>query len=64
MAYDNSNSGVISKNKRKTEDKHPDITGQATIDGVEYYIDGYQRKRNEDGSPFYSLKFKPKGDRR
>ena len=56
MAYDNS--GIIGKNKRKELDKHPDIQGQATVDGVEYWVSGW--KKEKDGSSFYSLSFKPK----
>ena len=56
MAYDNS--GIIGKNKRKELDKHPDIQGQATVNGVEYWMSGW--KKEKDGSSFYSLAFKPK----
>jgi hypothetical protein len=56
MAYDNS--GIIGKNKRKQKDNHPDIQGQATVNGVEYWISGWQ-KNGSDGI-FYSLSFKPK----
>ena len=56
MAYDNS--GIIGKNKRKELDKHPDIQGQATVNGVEYWMSGW--KKEKDGKGFYSLAFKPK----
>lgn len=54
--YDNS--GSISKNTRKEKDSHPDIKGKATIGGVEYWVDGWQ-KEGENGK-WYSLSFKPK----
>lgn len=54
--YDNS--GSVSKNARKEKDNHPDIKGKATIAGVEYWIDGWQ-KDGENGK-WYSLSFKPK----
>jgi hypothetical protein len=56
MAYDNS--GIIGKNERKQKDNHPDIQGQATIDGAEFWISGW--KKEKDGKGFYSLAFKPK----
>lgn len=56
MAYDNS--GSISKNTRKEKETHPDIKGKGTIDGVEYWIDGWQ-KDGENGK-WYSLAFKRK----
>lgn len=58
--YDNNMRGIISKNDRKQTDKHPDIKGQCEIDGKHYWIDGWQKSRNSDGSKFYSLSFKPK----
>ena len=60
MSYDNNLTGLISKNERKTDDKHPDIKGQCEIDGVQYWVDGWQKTRNSDGGKFYSLRFKRK----
>jgi hypothetical protein len=60
MSYDNNLTGIISKNDRKTDDKHPDIKGQCEIDGVQYWMDGWSKTRNSDGGKFYSLRFKRK----
>ena len=60
MSYDNNLTGIISKNERKTDDKHPDIKGQCEINGVQYWVDGWAKTRNSDGGKFYSLRFKPK----
>ena len=54
------NSGSISKNERKEEDRHPDIKGQATINGTAYWVAGWL-KENDRGK-FYSLSFTPKDD--
>jgi len=62
--YDNTNRGTLSKNTRKTQDSHPDIKGQINIDGVEYWLDGWQRTSSKDGSKFYSLSVKPKDTQR
>jgi len=56
MAYDNS--GIISKNRKKEKEKHPDINGRCTIDGVEYWISGWSKTGSS--GPFYSLSFKKK----
>ena len=48
------NSGFLSKNKYKKEDKHPDIKGKINVAGKDYEIAGWQ-KTNEQGSS-YSLK--------
>ena len=63
MSYDNTNKGIISKNDRKTQDSHPDITGSINVDGKEYYINGWHKKPNSDGAAFYSLAVKPKVER-
>ena len=52
--YDNS--GIVSKNKYKKLDSHPDITGEATVNGVKMKIAGWH-KVSEKGS-YYSLQFK------
>ncbi len=58
MATKYDNSGSVSKNTRKEKETHPDIKGKATIAGVEYWVDGWQ-KDGENGK-WYSLSFKPK----
>ena len=52
------NSGSISKNERKTEDKHADISGSANIEGVDYWVSGWLKEGAK--GKFYSLLFKPK----
>lgn len=61
--YSNENKGIIAKNDRKTQDTHPDITGSINVDGKEYFINGWMKRRGSDGSPFYSLAVKPKVER-
>lgn len=60
MAYDNTNSGTIGKNKRKEQPNHPDITGNLNVDGTDYFINGWQKKNGETGETFYSLSVKKK----
>ena len=52
-------SGTISKNTRKTDERHPDISGKAMVDGVMYYVNGWKKTSSKDNSTFYSLSFKP-----
>lgn len=52
------NSGTLGRNKRKTQDNHPEYSGQAEIDGVDYWISAWI-KEGQDGK-FFSLAFKPK----
>jgi hypothetical protein len=58
--YDNTNRGIISKNQRKDAETHPDIKGQINIDGVEYWLDGWQKQRTDGTGSFYSLSAKRK----
>lgn len=58
--YDRTNTGIISKNDRKTQDTHADISGSVNVEGVEYFLDGWLKERNDGSGKFYSLKLKPK----
>jgi uncharacterized protein (DUF736 family) len=40
------NSGALFKNDRKQTENHPDYTGQAVINGVEYWISAWINKSN------------------
>jgi hypothetical protein len=60
MAYDNTNRGTIAKNTDKTEDTHADIKGSINVEGVDYWLNGWQKTNSKDGSKFYSLTVKPK----
>jgi hypothetical protein len=44
---DRNNEGAIWGNKRKEKETHADFTGNATIDGVEYWINAYKRKPDD-----------------
>lgn len=58
--YDNTNTGIVGKNDRKTTDTHPDITGSVNVEGVEYFLDGWHKQRKDGSGGFYSLKLKRK----
>lgn len=60
MSYEKKdNSGTLGKNRRKEKDTHPDSSGSATIEGVEYWISGWT-KTGPTGEKFSSLSFKRK----
>jgi len=58
--FDNVNRGIISKNTRKELETHPDIRGQINVDGVDFWVDGWLKQRNDGTGSFYSLSIKPK----
>ena len=59
------NNGALFKNNRKETDKHPDYTGNATIDGIEYWVSAWIKEPSgKSGGKWMSLAFKPKVDSR
>ena len=59
MAYEQrDNSGVLFKNEKREKDTHPNATGHALIDGVEYWVSAWT-KEGKNGK-FQSLAFKRK----
>ena len=62
MAFDNTNSGALFANPKKTSDKHPDRTGSINVDGVDYWISGWLKKDKND-KPYLSLSVKPKEEK-
>lgn len=57
--YDNTNRGSLFKNDKKTEEKHPDLSGSVNIEGVEYWISGWS-KVSKGGQKFISLSVRQK----
>ncbi|KAF1019665.1 MAG: hypothetical protein GAK30_02981 [Paracidovorax wautersii] len=58
--YDNTNRGILSRNERKTSDKHPTHTGTINIEVVEYFIDAWTKERRDGSGKFFSLSVKRK----
>lgn len=62
MAYEQrDNSGTVFNNDRKESPNHPDRSGSAMIDGVEYWVSGWVK--NGAKGQFLSLAFKKKEQR-
>lgn len=64
MAFEQKdNSGSLFVNdKRQPGSQQPDRSGSALIDGVEYWVSGWIKKK-QDGSAWLSLAFKQKEQR-
>jgi hypothetical protein len=62
--YDNTNTGLLSRNDRKEKDTHPDFRGFCDIDGREMWISGWIKEAGPNsqtpGRKFFSLRFEPK----
>jgi uncharacterized protein (DUF736 family) len=57
--FDNTNRGSLFKNDKKTEEKHPDLSGSINIEGMEYWISGWS-KTSKGGQKFLSLSVRQK----
>lgn len=56
--YDNTNTGALFKNDKKTTDKHPDYRGQVNVGGTEFWLSAWI-KTGKSGK-FMSLSVQPK----
>lgn len=60
MAFIQNNlSGSLFRNDRKEQDNHPDYTGSAKIEEVDYWVSGWVKKARS-GKKFMSLAFTKK----
>ena len=57
--FSNVNRGSLFRNDKKTDEKHPDMSGSINIDGTEYWISGW-KKQSKAGTGFISLSVRPK----
>lgn len=62
MAYEQrDNSGSLFKNQKKESESHPNATGSAMIDGVEFWVSAWTKK-DKNGNPWQSLSFRRKDE--
>ena len=55
------NIGLVYVNDKKSKDSQPDMTGNATTDGVEYRVAGW-KKESKNGNPYTGIVFTEKDD--
>ena len=59
MPSEYDNSGALFKNAKKTEDRHPDYKGEATIGGKKFWLSSWLKVSKKTGRKFLSIAFKP-----
>lgn len=59
MSYDDTNRGVLFKNKDKKQDTHADYQGSININGVDHWLNAWIKK-DKNGNSYMSLSAKPK----
>lgn len=58
--YDNTNSGILSKNDRREKDSHPEYTGTINIEGRDYWLSAWVKERRDGSGKFFSLSVRAK----
>jgi uncharacterized protein (DUF736 family) len=57
--FDNTNTGALFKNDKKTSEKAPDYKGTINVDGVDYWLSSWL-KTSKQGDKYMSLSVQPK----
>ena len=65
--YDNTNSGMLTRNDNKQANNHPDYRGSINVNGEEYWLSGWIKSGREGtklaGKKYFSLSVTPKESR-
>lgn len=64
MAYDNTNSGMMARNERRTTDKHPEFSGSINVEGTDYWLSAWVNEGKPggklEGKKYFSIKINRK----
>ena len=62
--YDNTNSGILTRNENQRNDKDPGYQGSINIEGKEYWLSAWVNEGKAggklEGKKYFSIKAKPK----
>lgn len=59
MQYDDSNKGVLFREKEKKSDSHPDFKGSINVEGTDYWLSGWVNE-SKAGQKYFKLSVSPK----
>jgi uncharacterized protein (DUF736 family) len=54
--YDNTNTGTLFRDDKRTNDRAPEFTGTLNVEGKEYRIAAWVKESTKTGKKFFSLK--------
>ena len=54
--FDNTNTGILSRNEKRSSDKAPEFTGKINVGGTDYRLAAWVRERKDGSGKFFSLK--------
>lgn len=64
MEYDNTNTGILTRNQNRETDKHPEYRGSVNVNGEEFWLSAWVREGKEggklEGQKYFSLSLTPK----
>ena len=64
MSYDNSNSGILTKNDKQGNENRPDYRGSINVNGVDYWLSAWIKTGRDGtklaGQKYMSLSVQPK----
>lgn len=64
MAYDNTNSGMITRAENRKSDSHPEFTGSLNVEGVDYWVSAWVNEGKPggkmEGKKYFSIKINRK----
>ena len=66
MTFDPTNSGILTRNKRKEKETHPTHQGSINVDGKEFWLSAWVKEGRDGtklaGEKYFSLSIKPKDE--
>ena len=57
--YDNNLRGALFKNRKRTEERQPEYTGNCEINGQQFWVSAWV-KESKNGEKFFSMAYTPK----
>ena len=55
MEYDDTNKGVLFREKDKKSDSHPDFKGSINVEGKDYWLSGWVNEAKNTGQKYFKL---------